>query len=321
MNHIRNLISDSDLDIELLKNIKDRKFDQKHLYTTEEGAFYYCDQSTSGNRPYHGESLGASQYAEFFTKYMLEKKKCVLISLGCGDASVERDIFSKVNLVENQLVYIGVDSSKHMLNMASKNLAGINIEKHYICADFSANNFRSEIKHIIDGYENRVFTLLGDTVGNIMPTNIADTLMNILNKDDLLWLTIVLRRGKTKEDDFLAFQNYSKYIQEGNTIRKFLINLPYSLGISNDDGKLVLDMEEEKATGALIFKFSFEIKKKTIIKLRGESIVLLPEEKIELISVRVYDPSTFEKFFSQHQLKLVAKERGGNRGQFLFKKK
>mgnify|MGYP000903248565 CR=1 FL=1 len=39
MNHIRNLISDSDLDIELLKNIKDRKFDQKHLYTTEEGAF------------------------------------------------------------------------------------------------------------------------------------------------------------------------------------------------------------------------------------------------------------------------------------------
>jgi uncharacterized SAM-dependent methyltransferase len=70
-----------------------------------------------------------------------------------------------------------------MLEESIKNLKSIkNMDKRYICADFSTNVFRRELTQMTMGYDNRIFAFLSNTFGNINPTNIVDILYNLLNK-------------------------------------------------------------------------------------------------------------------------------------------
>ena len=314
------LIADLDLDIELLKNLKDRKFDQKHFYTTKESAgLYYKDAKVP--RPYFKGSFKINDYGNFFRENIPNQKQgAAIISLGCGNANFEKNIFKKIGDKDPNFIYIGVDSSKHMLELAEKELENVRYQKEFIFADFSSYNFRQEINYLIQSYPNRIFALLGETIVNIMPTNIIDTLTNLLNKGDFLWITVVLRKGLSKENDFEIFKHYKNYLDEP------IINAhnfyPLSrLGVDIKDGKMSLSMEEESSVGSLRFIYSFKFNKRIEINFRGEKVIILPGEKMELINIRAYDKSQFENFFIEHGFEVVAEQCKGNKGQFLFRKK
>jgi len=70
-----------------------------------------------------------------------------------------------------------------MLEYAIENLKNVkNVNKTFICADFSANNFRSEMVQLTSSCNKRIFAFFSNTFGNINHTNIIDILYNLLNK-------------------------------------------------------------------------------------------------------------------------------------------
>jgi len=320
-NNFYNLISDTDLDIELLRNLKERKLEQKHFYTIREAAVLFYQQHRKVPRPYFNNSLNNDDYLNFFqTNIINQKENIAIISLGCGNAQFEKNILNKVYYDGLKFTYIGVDSSKHMLNLAQDNLLDCKFGKNFICADFGSYNFRSEVGYLINKYDNKLFILAGSTLGNITPTYISDMLANLLNESDHLWIVVALREGVRKEDDFKIFYHYSDYLKE-SSIKEHYFSPLKRMGVSMEDGQMTLDMEEEKSVGALKFIFSFVPNKKIIVKFREEIITILPEEKIELFNIRAYDKETFINFFKEHDFECVVSESKGNRGQFLFRKK
>lgn len=317
---IHSLISDSELDVELLDDLKDRILDQKHFYTAEFAAdLYYKNRDAKST--YFKNSLDMSNYLNFFKNSIpVKKENTVLISLGCGDSGFEKSILNSLEDEGLHFSYIGVDSSRYMLELSAKSLEKSKFKRSFVCGDFSAHNFRSEIGYLVNNYKNKVFGLLGGTIGNITPTNIVDTLGNMLKKGDYLWITIVLRNGLSEESNFETFNYYANYLTD-NMVSQFKFNPLKRLNVPYENGKLVLEMHKEDFIGALRFVFSFEFTKKTSINFRDEKIIILPGEKIELLNNRAYDIDIFKKFFIEHDFKCVAEEGKGRRGQILLMKK
>ena len=324
MNHMikmYNLISDFDLATDLLTELKERKLSLKSFYILD-NYFEVLHQSQSVSRPYFSNSLGRKELTNFFLREIVDKKKKqVIISLECEDGILreEKEILEVAYKKGARFIYIGVDASKYIPLEVDKKFKGCDFEKHFICANFQAHNFRTEIGYLIDEYPNKVF-ILGKTIVNIKSTVLADTISNILKKDDLFWIEYLsLRTGLNKEDDFKTFDAYVKYLDEPKIMNHYFHPLEY-VGVPFENGKMIVDMEYEDSAGALNFIYSFYFKKKTKINFRGEEIIFLPKEKVELTSIRVFDMNTFVQFFEAHNFKCIASEKRGNEGQFLFKK-
>lgn len=318
---IHSLISDSELDVELLDDLKDRILDQKHFYTAEFAADLYYKNRDAKNNTYFKNSFDINDYLNFFKKNIsIKQENTVLVSLGCGDSSFEKNILDPLKKEGFDFSYIGVDSSRYMLELSVKNLKKSEFKKSLICGDFSSHNFRSEIGYLVNNYKNKVFGLLGGTIGNITPTNIVDTLGNMLKKGDYLWVTLVLRESLNEEHNFEIFNYYANYLTD-SVVSQFKFNPLKRLKVPFENGKLVLEMQKEDFIGALKFIFSFEFTKKTSINFRDEKIIILPGEKIELLNNRAYDMNIFKKFFIEHDFKCIAEERKGRRGQILLMKK
>jgi len=323
MTYIHSLVSDSYLDIDLLKDLKQRRIDQKHFFTHKKGADLYYEAAKISSPYYENNknNLVEEDYSAFFRKNIINnKEKIAVISLECGNAKFEKAVFGNIGKKKNRLDYIGIDSSRYMLELAKRYLEDCGFEKEFICADFSSYNFRSEIGYIINQYKHKVFAFFGATVGSIMPSNISDVLVNLMKNGDLLWMNAYLRTGLGKEEDFKIFNRFVRYRNKSVVSEHFFYPLE-RLGVPFKNGRITLEMEEEKSIGSLRFIFSFEFTKKTIIKFRNEVITILPEEKIELFNMRAYDRKTFERFFIEHGFKLIDSQAKGNTGQFLFKKK
>ncbi|MDD3284695.1 MAG: L-histidine N(alpha)-methyltransferase [Patescibacteria group bacterium] len=317
---IHSLISDSELDVGLLDDLKDRILDQKHFYTGELAANLYY-KNKFAKKTYFKNSLGMNNYINFFNKNVpIKQENTALISLGCGDSDFEKIILDSLEIEGSNFSYIGVDSSRYMLELSAKKLEKSKFKNSLVCGDFSSHNFRSEIGYLINDYKNKVFGLLGGTIGNIIPTNIVDTLGNMLNKGDYLWVTLVLREGLDEEHNFEIFNYYAQYLND-SAVSQFKFNPLKKLKVPYENGKLVLEMQKEDFIGALKFIFSFEFTKKTVISFRDEKIIILPGEKIELLNNRAYDMNIFKKFFIEHDFKCVAEESKGRRGQILLMKK
>jgi len=320
MSKIHSLISDLDLDLDLLKNIKDRKVDQKHFYTSDEASDIFL-KTTENPNPRIQEQRDSRNFFKFYEDNIGNKsRETALISLGCGDASLDKKILTELSENKYNFVYIGVDSSRSMLEKARENLSKCKFEQVYICSDIGAHNFKSELSAFLGIYSCRVFAFLGGTIGNIMPTNIVDTLINMISKDDYLWVDVVSRDGTDEASDFKLFKVATEYLSDPNEIA-FWFNPLKRLGVPFKNGELTVEMLKENSFGALRFKFGFKFYKKTPIEFRGEKITILPEEDIELFNIRVYDSEKFIAFFLEHNFTLMAKLEGESYGQFLFQKK
>ena len=327
MSKIYSLISDQDVEVSFLNDLKNRRLDYKHIFTGDKTIEIYS-RNYSFLRPYYKNSeFGERDFLKFFRENILQKihkqQGLSIISLGCGEANFGKEKETlKVLSQEDKipLTYVGIDFSKYMLEFVEDRFSDCDFEKHFVYADFRSYDFRSEIGYLIDKYPNKVFSLLGLTIINFVPTNIVDTLSNMLKKGNYLWLTLTLREGVAKKDDFKIFSYYGEYLKaDASTAFKFE---PLRIaGVPFKNGKMTLSASEEKSVGALKFTFNFEFSKKTTTKFRKERLTFLPEEKIELIDIRVFDSDVFIEFLKQHGFECLARERKGNYGQFLFRKK
>ena len=316
MNQIYHLDSDSSLLDELSNWIRNRCIDQKFIYQGTWAELYYLDKSNDS--AYTEDTLEKEDFLNFLKQeHILWTKKTAIISLWCGNSWNEEYIFK--NLEKKNIDYFWVDSSPDMLNLSINNLKNIDINKSFICADFSSKNFRLELEQLTKGYENRIFVFFSNTFWNIKHTNIIDILWNLLKKWEKIWLDIRLRKWKTVENDFDISNMVANDLKRKEVSESFL-NILKQYWVMDSSGSIRLKITKEETIGALNFTYSFLFKEKLVISIKWEKIFILAWENITLQQMYIYDAEWLIDFFHEHWFKKIDKQIKWYRWQFLFEK-
>jgi len=317
MNSFISLISDADLHKEFTRDIRDRYLDQKFLYSNPENADRYYELHHA-NKSKIIKRFVNEDYYEFLKKNLGKKKQHIaFVSLGCGNAEKEKIALSKLTQEGWEFFYIGVDASERMLELAEKNLSNLPFEQHFIKTDFIDDAFKDEIVELTKHSDRRLLSFLGNTLGNVNQTNIADILYNSLDKGDLLWLDVVVRRDLSMENEMKTFNRYASYLKDDEVKRFFFAPLA-DIKVPFDSGEIMMKMDKEYSVGAIIFTFYFHFNEKVVLSIDNEKVHFLPAEEIKLQKIRVYHPETMIKFFNEHEFNLVNHALKGEKGQFMF---
>ncbi len=317
MSEIYNLMSDWELNDQLADSLLNRDLEQKFLYLWEWADLYY--ENKDADTIYIKNDINSKDLVKLWKKNEWKHKKICFISLGCGNSSMEKDLFLEIESKYN-LDYIWVDSSKDMLDMSIKNLSKItNIKQSFICADIFTNEFRRELDQFTKDYDKRIFVFFSNTFGNKNHTKIIDILYNLLHKWEEIWVDVRLRKWTSAKDDMVACEYYHNWLKTKEQINLYFHPLK-NLWIPFENWKMVLTTHKEKALNALKFQFSFVLNKKTNIKIRSDKITILPQERIELQQIYTYDKDWLINFFKEHNFKLKENIIKDWRGVFIFEK-
>lgn len=322
MVNIQTLISDLEMEKELLRCIKRREIEQKYIYLGTNAHSYYTAKFTGEFAPseYWENWLTQEQRISFIGNLINpEAKKVAFISLGCGNAKIELALMK--SLSHKNVLFFGVDTSKEMLQIAQEAFKKEEVKGQFLCADFSSGELRTEIKNIEEReqIDQTIFLFIGNTLANVPQTEIVDTLYNFLEEKDTLYLDVLTRTSLEKTDDLKIFNAYTNMLRNTDRINMYSNSL-IQVGIPRENMKPTLKTYSEDSIGVLCFTFSMEIIEPTTISYRGEKIHLLPPEEIKFLEIRTYHPETFISFYHKHGLDLIHQEISGHQGQFAFKK-
>lgn len=317
MNQIYNLISDWDLNDELSYCLRNRTLEQKFLYMNNWANRYY-DIVNTDNVYYwlYPHSL----FVDFWEKHIFHKNKNIsIVSLWCWNSDIESFIFENLN-DKFEIDYYWVDSSKNMLELSINRMEKINnIEKNFICADFSTNEFKRELSQLTAKSDLKIFTFFSNTFGNINPNNIIDILYNLLKPGEKIRLDVRLRSGKAAKDDLKDFEKYYGYISSKEMLNLFLNPIEW-LGIPKNSGTFSLSTQKIEHLEAIKYQYNFTFNQKTEITIKNETTTILPWEELKIVKIYTYDADWLISFFEWHNFKLIANLIQNNRWQFLFEK-
>lgn len=316
-NQIYNLISDATLSDEFSFCLRNRTLEQKFLYMQKWAANYYdvvnTDEVYYSAYPY-------DLFVDFGTKYIFSKnKKMAIISLWCWNSDIESFIFEHMKH-SYHIDYYGVDSSKNMLELSIERMKNIeNVNKNFICADFSTNEFRREVSQLTVGDDIKIFTFFSNTFGNINPNNIIDILYNLLKPGEKIRLDVRLRSGKTTKDNLKDFEKYYEYLSN-NEMTKLFLNPIENFDITEKSWEFSLKTNNIEHLEAINYQYSFVFKKKISVTIKNETTTILPWEELQIVNIYTYDANGLINFFEGHNFKLIQKLIQNSRGQFLFEK-
>ena len=321
--NIYDLTSDRELENEFIVCLRKRSVEQKFLYMKEWADRFYKNKQDNDFYTQNDALLMSSDIEQFGLQYACNKdKNTMLISLWCGNALTEKSLLRK--MVDNNyaFTYMWVDTSKRMLEIATDSIKDIdNLSYYFLCADFGSNVFKKEFNDLVSReHDDRIFMFLGNTFGNILPTNIIDILANLLNKEEKIWIGVCLRRGTRTIDDLKDFEMYTSWAQTPS-VEDFLLSTLYSYWVKKWSWEIAVRSTKVKVLNAITYTISFAVKKKINLSLRYGSVILLPGEEIELIKIHAYDPDSLVSFFEEHNFNFVAKQCKEFSGQFLFERK
>ena len=315
-NQIYNLISDATLSDEFSFCLRNRTLEQKFLYLQWAKNYYDVvdtDEVYYASYPYE-------LFVNFWIKYVFSKhKRMAVISLWCGNSDIESFIFEHLD-TKYSIDYYGVDSSKNMLELSLERMKNIkHVDKNFICADFSTNEFKRELSQLTVNDDIKVFTFFSNTFGNINPNNIIDILYNLLKPGEKIWLDVRLRSGKSTKDNLKDFEKYYTYLSN-KEVNNFFSNPIEWLNISRDLGEFVLKTHNIEHLEAINYQYSFVFNKKVTITIKNETTTILPGEELQIVNVYTYDTDGLINFFEGHNFRLIQKFIKDTRGQFLFEK-
>jgi len=314
---IYSIISDSKIQSDLSDCFKNRNLEQKFLYHWKWAKLYYNYKDNKDIlMKWNNKDI---DIFEFWIKNCFKKEWSIsLVSLWCWNSSVEKNIYTR--LPDNYTVdYVWVDLSKEMLKLSETNLKDIDIDKKFVCADFSSIEFKNEIHNITKRKQKRIFSFFSNTFWNINHTNIIDTLYDILDSGEQIWLDLRLRKSNKIKDDMDIF-NLVNIDWDNQVLENFLSNTFIWNDIPKENWYISKIMTKEEWINSLKIKFNFNFTKKTKINMKWQ-ITFLPWESVRCLQIYYYDAESLINFFEEHSFKLIDKEIQWLRWQFLFEKK
>jgi len=316
---IYSIASDSEISSWLTNCLKNRSLEQKFLYHWKWANLYYEYKGNWDVLMKDENKIKDINLFNFWLKNCFEKnKKITLISLWCWNSEVEKNIYLKLS--NNYFVkHIWVDLSREMLILAKNNLKDLNIEKNFVCADFSSMEFKNEISNLVWNNQKKIFSFFSNTFWNINHTNIIDTLYDILNDWDQIWLDVRLRKSNKIKDDMDIF-NLVDIKNNDSVLNDFLSNAFVRSNIPKENWNISKIMKKEESLNWLKVEFYFNFEKKTQINMKWQ-ITFLPWESIKCLQIYYYDEKKLINFFEEHNFKFIDKEIKWMRWQFLFEKK
>lgn len=303
MSKIRTISSEFDLIKDSIKHFKyNLAFEQKEFYFDKGVENYY---GSIPENQLESETKSQKIMYKFLEKNFLEKnKEITFISLGCGNGDIEKAILNKATKNKYQVEYFGVDSSMNMIERAQKNLQNSKFKSQFIYSDFSDEKFKETFNSLIKINKKKIFAFFGGTIGNVPQNYIANTLRNMLNKGDILWIDVSLQIDDSNSTANYWFKRILKFLDSKERI-DFLKYPLKKLNIPVSSGKITLDMEKEKSLNTLLFKFLFQIEKDIEFEINNEPMTLLKGDYINLINIRVYEFESLKKFFEARGFKTV----------------
>lgn len=322
MERIYNLISDGALSDEFLRNLRNRRLEQKFLYLEEGSRLYYdlmdlwSEYGNNSNNIYGPESL-KSILEDIPT---IQEEETAFISLGAWNSEKEHKLFSALSPEQRKnITYFAVDSSREMLQLSIDRLADLpDLNKVFVCSDFSTQDFRIELTQMTKEYKNRIFAFFSNTFGNIAQTSIIDILYNLLNPGEIIWLDVRLRKWMKAKDDLETSETYQQYLQ---LYQDFFL-VPFTkLGISKESGIFSILTQKEDLLNSLKFNVYFAFNEKTRIEYKSDVVTILPHEKIYILWIRHYDPVGLTHFFEEHGFREINQKLWTTRWHFLFQRK
>lgn len=248
-----------------------------------------------------------------------KSEKTAFISMGCGNASPEKETLQNLLGQDGyEVTYFGVDSSLSILEMAREELQDIDIQKHFICADFGTTRFKQEMARLTRDYDVRVYAFFGSTIGNLDPDYLADLITDLMHPGDYLHVDGIIRPGVSAKDDRNVYEQFMHHL---NTSQDFIAHPLLTFGIHPENGEFFLEMRPEKSLNSLLVAFKFRFKDKVHVEYRDNWMTFLPGSEIEIITARALNPEGLVLFFKERGFAPQKQDVKDDRGQFLFKYK
>lgn len=321
MERIYNLISDWALSDEFLRNLRNRRLEQKFLYLEEGSRLYYDLMDVGSEYGNHNNIYSAESLKSIFDNIPTTAgKDTAFISLWAWNSEKEHTLFSSLSPEElKSITYFAVDSSREMLQLSIDRLSDLpDLNKVFLCSDFSTQDFRIELTQMTKEYKNRIFAFFSNTFGNIAQTSIIDILYNLLNPWEIIRLDVRLRKWLKAKDDLETSEAYQQYLQ---LYQDFFL-VPFTkLGISKESWVFSIITHKEELLNSLKFNVSFSFNEKTRIEYKSDVVTILPHEKIYILWIRHYDPMGLIHFFEEHGFRTIEERLGETRWHFLFQRK
>ena len=291
MNEIVTLAEVADFEIDYLADFQKYKKVRQNLFYTLKGAETFYTYRGAELQQMHSED----EYA-FFAKqaFWTADKRIAFVSLGCGNAGPEKRLLYAAHAGGCHVDYIGVDSSRAMLELAQQNLAEERFAKTFILTDFTQPDFVEKWRAHLKGYDAQLYALLGGTFGNFEQEVIAEALARIVPTGDYLYLDVVPQY----ETEALNDQLRSRLIRLPQNLSLFFTNLLEKLGLDQACGDLVSEEIYEEPIGALRYAVSFRVQEALDFPCFGGMVHFVPGEAIELLNVRAYKPTSLKKFMA-----------------------
>ncbi|MGC9520488.1 MAG: class I SAM-dependent methyltransferase [Anaerolineae bacterium] len=216
------------------------------------------------------------------------------VSLGCGNAGPEKMLLRY--LVEQgwAIHYVGVDSSQTMLDLAAENLRHERFRRTYVLADFAQPDFPERLRDLVQGFDVRLYAMIGGTFGNFEQSKIAEVLADLIAVDDYLYLDVVPLPGSQEEDDRLR----ARFSRLPENLRLFFDRLLASLGLSREHGEIVSVADGDDGLRSVRHTFYFEAGERITLSCLDREADLAPGERVELLSIRAYDIDSLKDFLA-----------------------
>lgn len=317
MNLFKTINSEIEIKENIDKNLKlFRDFDQTSFYLDEGAEVFYSGSTTQKTV----KKINIEESVKILEKLISQKnKKIAFISLGAGNSSKETPILDELHNKGYDFAYFGVDCSMSMLELSEQVLKDSKFEKHLICADFASSVFKKEIHELVGDFDIRIFMMLGNTFGNVPQSYMADTLKKMVQKNDFLWLEINRLEEYSEIEASKNFEKAMAYLEDP-TNKTFLTYPLTSKKISLDYGELTLEMVKDNSLESINFKFGFSFEKKFNLKFNDHEMTFLPNESIDLLSIRTYYLPTLIEFIKERDFEFIEEVVVENMAGVFFKK-
>jgi uncharacterized SAM-dependent methyltransferase len=239
----------------------------------------------------------------FFERQALwsEGQRIAFISLGCGNAAPERMLLRHMHNRGHHVLYVGVDSSEAMLEMAMANFEKEPFARAFVQADFSRADFAAKLDDLVGDHELRVFAMIGGTFGNLDQAFVADILTDLIQAKDYLYLDVVPLFDSEERNRRLR----ERLSNVPENLSEFFNRLLGMLGLSLDQGRIVTVESSDEALNTSRFTFYFDPTAEVRVSCFDRETDLHPGERIELMSIRAYDVHSLSVFLADRGFRLI----------------
>lgn len=294
------------------------KIPQEVLYAGE-GAMRYM-APREGKHPYITDFITADHYVEVLQELLPADEPYTFISIGCGTARMERDIFSKLKVHPDSLLILN-DISLAMIEMARDNMAGVPIRQQFICDDVFSSEYCHYLGRISPKGRKQVFFSIVSLIGNSTQFEAINKLYNLARPGDLLLFDAVTRPNKDDlNQDYDIFERY-KYYCEAESIVKFHFGPLADMGVDREAGVFGVHSVYEEPIGSLVLQFTFTFTADLAITYNELVYQFKAGQEIILASIRVYQPHQLQAYFARHSFVPAKVMRKPEKALFVFERR